>query len=130
MSCEKECKLGKTYCCMECPSYDICREKRKNKKSGFEKAVKWIAVSIAVIAGIKMTGSAWCLWAFAIVQLAFLVLVRHGKLPSPHALPVAKKVAAMIRPECVGGGYIFVVFGIEYGIAILLPGKIRDISPA
>ena len=50
MGCEKECKLGKTYCCMECPSYDICREKRKNRKSSFEKAVKWIAVSIAVIA--------------------------------------------------------------------------------
>ena len=48
MSCEKDCKLGKTYCCMECPSYDICREKRKNRKSSFEKAVKWIAVSIAV----------------------------------------------------------------------------------
>ena len=45
MSCEKECKLGKTYCCMECPSYDICREKRKNRKSSFEKAVKWIAVN-------------------------------------------------------------------------------------
>ena len=70
MSCEKECKLGKTYCCMECPSYDICREKRKNRKSSFEKAVKWIAVSIAVIAGIKMTGSAWCLWAFALPILA------------------------------------------------------------
>jgi len=38
MSCEKECKLGKTYCCMECPSYDICREKRKNRKSGFKKS--------------------------------------------------------------------------------------------
>ena len=61
MSCEKECKLGKTYCCMECPSYDICREKRKNRKSSFEKAVKWIAVSIAVIAGIKITGSAFAL---------------------------------------------------------------------
>ncbi|MBT9667639.1 hypothetical protein [Roseburia hominis] len=66
MGCEKECKLGKTYCCMECPSNDICREKRKNRKLSFEKAVKWIAVSIAVIAGIKMTGSAWCLWAFAL----------------------------------------------------------------
>lgn len=32
MSCEKECKLGKTYCCMDCPSNDICREKRKNRK--------------------------------------------------------------------------------------------------
>lgn len=74
MSCEKECKLGKKYCCMECPSYDICREKRKNRKSSFEKAVKWIAVSIAVIAGIKMTGSAWCLWAFALpVSRAYLV---------------------------------------------------------
>ena len=40
---------------MECPSNDICREKRKNRKLSFEKAVKWIAVSIAVIAGIKMT---------------------------------------------------------------------------
>lgn len=50
MGCEKECKLGKTYCCMECPSNDICREKRKNRKLSFEKAVKWIAVSIAVIA--------------------------------------------------------------------------------
>ena len=70
MSWEKECKLGKTYCCMECPSYDICREKRKNRKSSFEKAVKWIAVSIAVIAGIKITGSAWCLWAFALPVMA------------------------------------------------------------
>lgn len=70
MGCEKECKLGKTYCCMECPSYNICREKRKNRKLSFEKAVKWIAVSIAVIAGIKMTGSAWCLWAFALPILA------------------------------------------------------------
>lgn len=27
-------------------------------------AVAWIATAIAVIYGIKYTGSAWCLWAF------------------------------------------------------------------
>lgn len=29
-------------------------------------ASAWIATSVAVIAGIYLTGSAWCLWAFFI----------------------------------------------------------------
>lgn len=52
------------------PELRYMPEKRKNRKSSFEKAVKWIAVSIAVIAGIKITGSAWCLWAFALPVMA------------------------------------------------------------
>ena len=37
-------------------------------------AVAWIATAIAVIYGIKYTGSAWCLWAFILpvnISLSF-----------------------------------------------------------
>lgn len=39
-------------------------------------AVAWISVSAAVIAGIYMTGSAWCLWAFLFV--AFIKVERRS----------------------------------------------------
>lgn len=30
----------------------------------FAKAIAWIATALAVIVGIEVTRSAWCLWAF------------------------------------------------------------------
>lgn len=35
----------------------------------FANAVAWISTSAAVIAGIDLTGSAWCLWALFIPAL-------------------------------------------------------------
>lgn len=37
-------------------------------------AVAWFSVSVAVVAGIYMTGSAWCLWAFL-----FVAFIRVGR---------------------------------------------------
>lgn len=39
----------------------------------FANAVAWIATSVGVVAGVYLTKSAWCLWAFLIPALMMAV---------------------------------------------------------
>lgn len=40
------------------------RKETYNKSMWFAYATMWVAVAVAVIAGMLITKSAWCLWAF------------------------------------------------------------------
>ena len=37
---------------------------KENKNMEFAKAIAWVATAVAVIIGMKITESPWCLWAF------------------------------------------------------------------
>lgn len=44
------------------------KKSKDSKAMWFAYAIMWIAVSAAVIAGMLITKSAWCLWAFLLTD--------------------------------------------------------------
>ena len=86
----------------------------------FAYAAAWISTAAAVVAGVHVTGSAWCLWAMA---LPLLVTMRESK--KGRRRRGMKKLARVTRAvlyvcwKLISLGFL-AGFGFYYGMAFAL----------